>query len=812
MAINPNTHLFTELDAVRMHGPAEVPKALVDRLGLIRGDKLIIEAIEQMLAMKDPTPDQLRDAGGVLLQMFSKTRMSEVAAVQAPPGMREGAVTDFIQKLGVEFREAFKRIPRNQIDALATILMATGDIGPLLMQIEMEQSLAPPRLANTLKERAAQGPQSPLVQIIPHTVPVSAPAPMDTVLPTRTERMVEQIRAAFVETIDRILDPRPNLRAGIDVMALREASSHGKIRDNARAQILRPGLTRKEKRKLQPLLQAMAVRTIEAQGEVLSALAPEKREQLYERLHVLSALPFLVDMDRGGDLNWPAPLRAELRSFDDRKAAQGPHIQKISPGDGQLPSKSEQILENLVRSMIAHRDSDDAARLQNLAGQLAYVSSEDFLRDGPALPPADFDKMLVQHKKTHETVFSRFSPEQRVQLFYAIHKSGAADTFKKIIDDGKSVWPPAVQNDFRSWMAARAPDIRAADIKVVAVERLLPPGAETPTDIVHRRRTDAATPVFAGAEPRVEWLIEGLKADGFQARDMVLYREKPMGPDKAQQAYVVLAVKGQDASGKAHDFQIAVCPVKGHATYILRRPVDFETQTRTIAELKADDTVFQSSCYTKEQWLRNVRSYATTELSDLQTQLKTRIGWHDKKDALIESFRAFSQETRQIPLTHDNGIIEHGPLAKRATWARAYTALQSKSIAGLEHVRTFKDLAGHVLNAGTVTPRVRKTGPAMPMNAQALFNGLVTFLSEQPERMPANDDRIAGKRVADINRSFRDGKVSGIEQVLPPQNGQKPSSIQEFMLAVGLAKTGENGSVSAVTAPMVWTIKRLIHG
>lgn len=326
----------------------------------------------------------------------------------------------------------------------------------------------------------------------------------------------------------------------------------------------------------------------------------------------------------------------------------------------------------------------------------------------------------------------------------------------------------------------------ATGLKVVEVDTLLPPGEGEDMGapgLYDGERDDEGTDLRT--QPRIDWIVSALKDKGFEIADMFLYREKKiLGTDPDRKPYVVLeALKGD------HHFQIAICEIVGNATYIIKNPTDFSKDTVvTVADLKKDPAVFQTYCYAQDQWLQSTLNYAFTPLEELKEQLKTRIGWGDKKDAVENSFGLFYLETGQTPFTTDKSIIEYGPLAGKATWKRLYNALRrgDGAIPGLQHIKTFAQLRDHIFPEGIESP-VRE------FDAREVFKNAVLHVKDTGQ-VPD-----LGK---DFDRSLGAKKVSGLEDVVVG-SADNVRSAKDFLAATGIAVQKTDDGTLQPSSPVV---------
>lgn len=733
----------------------------MDKLGISRSDDLMREAVERILLNPHPTPEFLRDATGVFLHMFSKTRMSEAVSTKSAPGQRDTAINNVLMTMSQQYRDIIAGLSQSELDQIVDALVCTGDMTPLIQQVKDGISLMPEKLTAPLQKHydaTWKGEQGFITRLQAFARALGNDEPM---------RWRDKEMVSFIEmTTKPVDDPR---MAG-------------------------------------PQAKATSERMKAAYKRVFIALTPKERERFFTAFAKADRLAPLIAAIENRISFLPIQVHGEIRRVAKQHAAQPPA--SVSAQDAPArpaDSKGELHLESLIRRLIAQEQNDDMV-MHRAANEFLAFSSKRVATEIKGTNRPMRLHLLSEHIKAHEKVFTKFSESETQALFASLDHLGKTPAILKNFHDNDNVWPRHIQDGFKSWVITQhaRPAGVSSGVKVVEVAGLLPSGETAPTDITHGKR-QIANENTTQPQPRLSWVIDGLKADGFALEHMKIYREKTLAVDAKRQPYMVLAVSGTDAQGKAHDFQIAICALRGNATYIIRKPIDFAGgKTVTLADLKADDTVFQCNCYTPEQWLRNIRKDAYSPIETLKVQVKSKIGWTDKKDALVQSFRLFVEETGQLPGRHDNSIIEHGPLKNRTTWARAHQAIYREVIGGLKGVRSFKALAELVFNGKVPVA----SQPVKTLDAVVLFNEAVTYMSRNANQLPAND--LGGESVANINRSFAAGKVANIERLVPPGNGAKPTTIQDFMVAVGLAEKGQNGVISPVNPAIVRTLSRLV--
>ncbi len=328
-------------------------------------------------------------------------------------------------------------------------------------------------------------------------------------------------------------------------------------------------------------------------------------------------------------------------------------------------------------------------------------------------------------------------------------------------------------------------------LKVIEVERLLVDGDNPelgPT--LPRARSAKDEDQAVRIQPRIHWVIDALRQDGFELRDMVMYKEREKERTFEdlfeEEAYQRARYRVLEVCKDHHYFQIAVAETVGKSTYIIRDPIEFsDGDPMEIAKLKRRPDVFQISCFSPEQLVRRIRTCAYTPLDELQEQLKTRINWADKKDAVTQIVGHYFIEHGSPPPTGGQYIVDMGEHYKFAraemdenkevltTYRRLYQAIQNKSVAGLQHVRNFRELIDDIL--GPVSGR-QPPAPKLPFDAVQVFKDAAHTLKETgafPENL--NLDEPLENRV-----------VTGMEDVITGDLAHIKTT-RDFLVAAGLA-------------------------
>ncbi len=331
-------------------------------------------------------------------------------------------------------------------------------------------------------------------------------------------------------------------------------------------------------------------------------------------------------------------------------------------------------------------------------------------------------------------------------------------------------------------------------VTIVEVSDLLPDGEIEKTGISFGKIRHFDSEREIRYEPRRQWIINALLEAGFEYDDLAIYSKPANEVENDLNPYFVIEAQKED-----HYFQIAVCDTVGNATFIIRNPIDFSHETEknktTKAELKSRRDVFQIPCFNQDQFIRSMEYFSFTPFEELQEQLKTRVGWFNKKEAVLNWMGNHYLENGSIPQTRDTTIIELecGGKMERATIARLYGALQNKLIHGLEHVQNLWQLAEEALGPDIFGERQEEVF----LDAKDIFRRAAHHIRDYNE-IP--QDPL-------IDRSFHKKKVRGLEEF-----GIVASiaTAEEFFVATGLAVANENKQIEPVPQPVIQQFIRLL--
>jgi hypothetical protein len=486
------------------------------------------------------------------------------------------------------------------------------------------------------------------------------------------------------------------------------------------------------------------------------------------------ALEEFAEQNRGSDL-----FAQQVSSM--RKTIQSVIAYGLASDDQNKPA-----LDDDLTSLVWHSGGSQLAQLTaRVGGKLSY------------------DRLMVSQKRVYKKAFEGLTRNQLNAFFDGMEKLDLIEQLARPMVGKESLLHISTQQALKSWTkqksqakeqsanetaSAPAPET----INIVEVDNLLPPGELESDDGIGFKRDISGEAAVLRPQTRTEWLLKALEDDGVPKNDITLYRDKKFEENAGVPYHNVVDVKKDD-----NHFQIAVCDYVGFSTYIIRNPKDFtqgdDGPLVTIADLKKDKDTYQISCYSQEQWLRNIRHYTDTPAHELKEQLKTRIHWGNRKAEVEQSFAALYNEMRVVPRRDDDTIFEHGPLAGKTTVRRLYYALQGEAIHGLQHVRNFHALLGHVENMGLVSA----SAPAPVIDARDVFNRAVLHI-HQNKTLPVD---------AALDRSFREGKVTGLEDFTTPDEAKTISSLPSFLKAASLAEE-KNGALVPASPILIRELAR----
>lgn len=332
--------------------------------------------------------------------------------------------------------------------------------------------------------------------------------------------------------------------------------------------------------------------------------------------------------------------------------------------------------------------------------------------------------------------------------------------------------------------------------KLTAVNDIAQTGDVTFTS--HARDSDALSEIRTN--PRREQLVQIMKDAGF--KDIAWYsvnfdREGKKTSEGANPDHSYYLLNAQE--NNKTQFQLLVCDVVGHATYILRNPVPTDTQTLIrFSNLQKDDSVFKISYFSPEQWARQVKIYSLTPLKQLDAQIKTRIYWADKKDDVIETFGNHYIETGTSYATNDKSIIAHGPLTDKTTPQRMYGALRTGAIKGLEGTLNFNQLGRFIFGDDFNPCAISR--PVLAFSAPDAFKDAVLHIQLKHTLPPMN---------ISFERALKAGTVYDLDKVADKPEGIR--SFHDFLEHTGVALKDENGELAPVPERTINSMARLLQ-
>ena len=349
--------------------------------------------------------------------------------------------------------------------------------------------------------------------------------------------------------------------------------------------------------------------------------------------------------------------------------------------------------------------------------------------------------------------------------------------------------------------------VHTPQIDVIKVANLLPEGATEVFGIISHGKSGDDSGEQRPPQSRLQWILDFLQKDGFSKRDIVLYQEKFLGAGAKDRTHLII-----EAMNDEYCFQIALC-VKltngfekniadqewekilsdvGFATYVIREPADWQKEKLQISDLKKRRDVFQTSCYSEDQFIRSLRKYGYTPLTGengLRVQLKQQHGWGgvETKFHVLLTIRDFYDETGQMYRNADDSVIEHGPLAGKTTPRRLYEAVYRDRVHKLTGIRSKKDLLEEALTNADLPPRVAKEfqepEPKKIFDAKQVFWDAVHHVKDYGE-FPI---------YADLDEPLAGQEVIGMEDVIQGEVSDIQTK-RDFLKASGVAlPSNDNG-------------------
>jgi len=306
----------------------------------------------------------------------------------------------------------------------------------------------------------------------------------------------------------------------------------------------------------------------------------------------------------------------------------------------------------------------------------------------------------------------------------------------------------------------------------------------------HAEPEDDTLEVNRKYQGRTDTLVDVLLGDHVSPGTITVRRDKSPVTKRTSMPYNLIDI--HDGQSRA---RIAVCDWNGFATFVIRDPAPLkERETLYTSNLRDDPKVWSVKYANKEQWIAQIQKLVYAPVEQLDQQLKHRCFWNNRKAQLIETFTDHIMNTGQLPCCGDMTPIRHGPLKDRTTFSRAYGALQSEHIAGLEGIRTFRQLYRTLMET---RPELADFLDKPPLLASVVFNACSGFTREYglaPQKAFYDAFEIDGRKPASVSEAFRRGVVQGVEDYLPAE-ASMPETLEDFIVSSGLAERQDNGEL-----------------
>jgi hypothetical protein len=203
-------------------------------------------------------------------------------------------------------------------------------------------------------------------------------------------------------------------------------------------------------------------------------------------------------------------------------------------------------------------------------------------------------------------------------------------------------------------------------------------------------------------QPRLAWLIEGLKAKGLYTSDiMITVGETPKNIVR-RHPYVIIDIPYVPC-------QIAVCDQVGERTFISDKIYEMDFWRGFNKELlNATDGVTGFICRTRAQWMGDIVDHITTLRDPSQVRVdmkafaaapqrtKMPITIEAIRDSILATYEASSEdsEKRRYPAIN-HGTVKHGALKGQITWV----ALNQR-FSKLKHFPEYSSLADFMAKQG----------------------------------------------------------------------------------------------------------------
>ncbi len=185
-------------------------------------------------------------------------------------------------------------------------------------------------------------------------------------------------------------------------------------------------------------------------------------------------------------------------------------------------------------------------------------------------------------------------------------------------------------------------------------------------------------------QPRVAWLMEGLKSIGIYADDVIFRVGKNDAGMRRENPYIIMEIPRLQK-------QIAVNNEVGQVTFVSKEILGSKVyETLTKKQLKSLSCIEDEPCRNKSTWLKNILGHLvggpTHEHDPKNNPKKINVKAYAKKSfkrsfplseyLIVESARATQEASPdgRIPSARDT-LIEHGPLAGIITWGAVHVDL-----------------------------------------------------------------------------------------------------------------------------------------
>lgn len=460
------------------------------------------------------------------------------------------------------------------------------------------------------------------------------------------------------------------------------------------------------------------------------------------------------------------------------------------------------------------------------------------------------------HNVVFKQVFKNYTVKNISDLLDCIWYLGYGEDLYQTVDDNTSLLPIEIKRQIRrhykNWIQATEVVENITDQSVVDNQpqepeklhpaiiyvdhQLLEEGDRDMRGMIDYELANGVTSSYYD-EPRIDWLLDALAQNGVDiVSDTIIYKEKITDEEaRRRRAYEVLEVINADIQ-----VQIAVCPTKGNATFVLKDTDKYQFdggKPIEIGTLRDDPHAFIVKCFSADQWTRQIIELAKADKDDLQEQLKHNTYWKPLYCEAVQSFAAYVLETGRLPSTQDRSIISHGPLANKSTFSRLYGALHSGSIPELREagVKSFTQLKEHIAEyhpellmkpKADIAPmpeqpdeRISFEKPAEQLQSASkeiglptsvIFHAAAQFIMANDRALKPDDTLNLGAHgnieAKDISAVIELGEAYNMHRFVPA-GIKPPRDLQEFTLLSGLTRIEAGQIVAADKAVIQGLIK-----